>query len=257
MTAELTVDNKKLQAVKNGLEIPVSAGRKKIVLTGPDGVRCEKELDLLAGKTTTLACNMAVVPATSAPRTSATSTGSSASTTGSGSATAGSPSSAAAGASAATSTSSAGSADTRAPTGSATAGGVTTGAGSAADGSASSPSSGSASATKASATASSDRGTRDKATRDKVDKVPREKVPVDDNPIDRAASLPSKGFLKIVPPAGAQIMIDSAPPAGSINKLALTPGKHKVMFILGADKHTFSVTVKAGETVTLDKHDLQ
>jgi hypothetical protein len=107
--------------------------------------------------------------------------------------------------------------------------------------------------------AAADKAARDKAAADKAarDKAARDKMPVEENPIDRAASLPSKGFLKIIPPAGAQVMVDNAAPAGSLGKLALAPGKHKVMFILGADKHTFSVTVKAGETVTLDKHDLQ
>jgi len=82
-------------------------------------------------------------------------------------------------------------------------------------------------------------------------------MPDEENPIDKAAALPSKGFLKIIPPAGAQIMVDGTAPSGPISKLSLAPGKHKVMFIIGADKHTFSVTVKAGDTVTLDKHDLQ
>ncbi|MBA3501744.1 MAG: hypothetical protein H0T65_15370, partial [Deltaproteobacteria bacterium] len=99
----------------------------------------------------------------------------------------------------------------------------------------------------------------DKAARDKAarDKAARDKLPVEENPIDKAASLPSKGFLKIIAPEKAQVMVDNATPAGPLSKLSLAPGKHKVMFILGADKHTFSVTVKAGETVTLDKHDLQ
>ena len=35
--------------------------------------------------------------------------------------------------------------------------------------------------------------------------------------------------------------------------LALTPGKHRITFQIGGDKYTFTVTVKAGETVTLDK----
>jgi hypothetical protein len=82
-------------------------------------------------------------------------------------------------------------------------------------------------------------------------------MPVEENPIDRIAAQPSKGYVKIVAPKDAQTLVDGAAPSGSLSKLPLSPGKHKVQFIIGSDKHSFSVMVKAGETITLDKHDLQ
>ena len=37
------------------------------------------------------------------------------------------------------------------------------------------------------------------------------------------------------------------------DKLSLSPGKHKVTFVVGDDKFTFSVRIKAGETQTITK----
>src|SRR5205085_12022791 len=109
--------------------------------------------------------------------------------------------------------------------------------------------------------AAADKAARDKAAADKISSTkpkdssskPRDKdkMPVEENPIDKAASLPSKGYVKIVAPKDAQTLIDGAAPSGSLSKLPLSPGKHKVQFIIGSDKHSFSVMVKAGETVTL------
>jgi hypothetical protein len=60
VTAELYVDDKKLQAVKNGLEIPVSAGMRKVKLLGPSGARCEQAVQLPPDKVTTIECSMPV-----------------------------------------------------------------------------------------------------------------------------------------------------------------------------------------------------
>ena len=69
------------------------------------------------------------------------------------------------------------------------------------------------------------------------------------------------------PPAGqGRVRIDSVPPADILLDtrpvghtpvvLTTTPGKHRVTYVIGADRYTYPVNVKAGETETLSK-DLQ
>ncbi len=242
ISAELYVDDKKIAAVSDKHEIPVNAGLRKVKLLGPNGARCEQEMKLAAGKVTTVECIMYQGSAT-----------------GSGSAdTAGS----AAGSDSTDKAATDKAATDKAATDKAAMDKAATDAATrlAAD---------KAAADKAAA----DKAARDKAAADKLankttvppkEKVPlkektppKEKMPVEENPIDKVAALPSKGTLKIVPPPGATILVDGVAPTGSISKLSLTPGKHKVTFQLGTDKHTFSVVIKAGETFTLDKKDLQ
>jgi serine/threonine-protein kinase len=67
---------------------------------------------------------------------------------------------------------------------------------------------------------------------------------------------PPRGFLRILPPAGAAILIDGGAPVGSLGKLSLAPGQHRILFSAGADKDSFLVTVEVGQTATLDKRDL-
>jgi hypothetical protein len=62
--------------------------------------------------------------------------------------------------------------------------------------------------------------------------------------------------LKILPPPGAQILVDGAAPVGAPSKLALTAGRHRIQFRLGSNKDTFVVSIEAGETATIDKRDL-
>ncbi len=270
VTAELYVDDKKLQAVQNGLEIPVSAGTKKIKLIGPSGAHCEKELALPAGKITTVECILNAAPANGSASVDTGSAGSAdAAHAGSAHAATGS-----AGDKSSTETPHTGSAATETPhAGSADK--ATTDKAATDKAAADKTAKDKAAADKAAADkAAGDKATKDKAAADKAaadkaaadkaaadkalkDKALKDKMPPEENPIDKAAAMPSKGFLKIVPPNGAQIMVDGAAPSGSIAKLPLAPGKHKVMFIIGPDKHTFSVTIKAGETATLDKHDLE
>jgi len=65
------------------------------------------------------------------------------------------------------------------------------------------------------------------------------------------------GYLEISSKPRAKISIDgndtglTTPISGKALKLA--PGKHKVTFYAGDDKFTFSVIVKPGETLRLDK----
>ena len=52
----------------------------------------------------------------------------------------------------------------------------------------------------------------------------------------------------------ADILLGAAPPAGQT--LSLAPGKHKVTFVIGDDRFTYPVVIKAGVTETMSK-DLQ
>ena len=66
------------------------------------------------------------------------------------------------------------------------------------------------------------------------------------------------GTLRVIASTGAKILVDGVEHgSGTLVLDNLAPGKHKVTFIVGHDKHTFSVNVKSGETTTLDKSDLQ
>jgi len=98
---------------------------------------------------------------------------------------------------------------------------------------------------------------------------PGEKKSVDlkkpaDKPADESAAKPlakslgdTKGYATISSTPPARIAIDgkdtglSTPILG--HTLPLSPGKHKVTFIVGGDKFTFSITIKAGETATVHK----
>ena len=82
-------------------------------------------------------------------------------------------------------------------------------------------------------------------------------MPVEDNPADRAGVVPSKGWVQLTSKPSAKILVDgvdtglTTPVTG--RALSLTAGKHRITFQIGGDKYTFGVTVKAGETVSLDK----
>jgi serine/threonine protein kinase len=62
-TAELFVDDKKVATVGDKQEIQVTAGQRKVRLVGASGARCEQPMNLMAGKTTTLECAMNAAPA--------------------------------------------------------------------------------------------------------------------------------------------------------------------------------------------------
>jgi hypothetical protein len=96
---------------------------------------------------------------------------------------------------------------------------------------------------------------------------PSDKKPLEiKKPGDEPATKPSKpstdtkGYVAITSNPSAKIAIDgkdtglSTPITG--HALPASPGKHKITFVIGGDKFTFSVTVKAGETASVHK-DLQ
>jgi serine/threonine protein kinase len=77
---------------------------------------------------------------------------------------------------------------------------------------------------------------------------------------DTAAADPTKGYLQVFSKPPAKILVDGVdsglktPISG--HTLALTPGKHKVTFVIGDDRFTYPVTIKQGSTETMSK-DLQ
>ena len=80
--------------------------------------------------------------------------------------------------------------------------------------------------------------------------------PDDDNPADKAAAIGTMGFLTITSTPRAKVLVDGVDTGKStpIKKLPLAPGRHKIQFVVGSDKHTYPVIIKAGETQTLDKN---
>jgi len=90
-------------------------------------------------------------------------------------------------------------------------------------------------------------------------KVAEKKPETPEKPAEKADTS-GKGYLVITSKPSAKIGIDgtdtglSTPISGKT--LGLTPGKHKVTFIMGDDRYTFPVTITAGKTERLDK-DLQ
>jgi hypothetical protein len=72
----------------------------------------------------------------------------------------------------------------------------------------------------------------------------------------RAETRPA-GTVRVSAPADATVFIDGRR-AGVGNVVFTTsPGKHKVTFEIGGKRHSFTVNVKAGQTVLLDKHALE
>jgi hypothetical protein len=110
-----------------------------------------------------------------------------------------------------------------------------------------------------------------------TDKKPVEdKKPVDKKPVDvkttdtktsdkkpdtkttqAAADASGKGYLHVFSKPSAKVLVDgnetglSTPITG--RSIALTPGRHKVTFVIGGDKFTYAVNIKAGATEVLSK----
>jgi serine/threonine protein kinase len=106
--------------------------------------------------------------------------------------------------------------------------------------------------------------TSDKTT-DKMLEKPPEKASdktTDDPSLKQPPKSPAdpKGYAAITSNPSAKIWVDgkdtglSTPIAA--HALPLSPGKHKITFVLGNDKTTYTINVKAGETTPLHK-DLQ
>ena len=258
VTADMFVDDKKIASVMDKNEVPVTAGNRHVVLVGPNNTKCDEKVNLEAGKTTTLKCDIAAAPIGPGSGSGvAPAVGSGA---GSGSATA-----AAATGSAATPTTPTPAAGSDAPktpdpATAKTADVKTTDT--------------KASDTKVADTKDVKTDTLAKVEPKKVEAVPPPKpipapprvetppktTPTPPKTDTKAAGDSSKGYLQVFSKPTAKILVDgvdsgmSTPISG--HSLGLGPGKHKVTFVMGDDRYTFPVVIKAGATETLSK-DLQ
>ena len=232
VAAELFLDDskEKVATVKNLSEIPVTAGQRKVRIVSPDGQQCEQEVQLLAGKTTAVPCNLHLVEHRDP-------------TAGSGSAKIAEPPPP--GGSDKDPKAIVKPADPKTTT--------------------KAPDPRTVPKLPDPKDPKSAKDLRDPPKDPKLPKLPvktpdpKNQNPIadDDNPADKAATIGSKGFVAVSSNPSAKVAVDSIETGQSTPvKLPLSPGKHKVTFSLGASKSTFTVVVKPGETTTLHK-DLQ
>lgn len=71
--------------------------------------------------------------------------------------------------------------------------------------------------------------------------------------VDASTTPPGTGSLRIASTPSAKIQIDGVPSGSTPLSTQLPAGKHKVTFIVGANKYAYTVTVKEGETTSLSK----
>jgi tetratricopeptide (TPR) repeat protein len=83
----------------------------------------------------------------------------------------------------------------------------------------------------------------------------RNQVDLDDEP---APAANAKGYVKLLTKPAAKVFVDGQDTGQTtpVSRLPLTPGKHKITFLIGDDRFTYPIIVSAGATQTLSK-DLQ
>ncbi|MEO8840096.1 MAG: hypothetical protein ABI591_07380, partial [Kofleriaceae bacterium] len=251
VTADLLVDEKKIATVMDGQDIPVSAGRRHVVLVGPGGGKCEVNVTLEAGKTTPLKCQLeSKVPAAGSDA------GSAAAGSGAGSATAGSGAGSAVPAAAGSAAGSG--AGSAAPKAAATAAALPV-TPPTIDKTVTHPTV--TPPTKTDTKASTEiKKTEIAKTETKLDKQTMPEAKSDKTKKSEPADASGKGYLAITSKPVAHILVDgvdsglSTPISGKA--LSMSPGKHKITFVMGDDRYTFPITIVAGKTEQLDK-DLQ
>jgi hypothetical protein len=74
--------------------------------------------------------------------------------------------------------------------------------------------------------------------------------PFDNRPVCAATGT---GSLRVMSTPAAKVLVDNVAIGATPLTAQLAPGTHRVTFMIGGDKYTFSVVVKDGETVTLSK----
>jgi len=281
LAAEMFVDGERVATVtSDSPEIPVRAGIKHIRLVGTNGLSCDDaKVKLEAGKKTTLECNFGM---TGSAESGSAATGSAA--TGSGAEAVESAGSASQGAALGATATGSGDAKTIDRAGDAKAADTHAGDGKLVDGK---PAEIKASDSRSTDAKTSESRTSDVRTADGKAGDPRKAVDAKkagDSKTDsrsgdskltrsddkktadakatdaKAATDSSKGYLQVYSKPAAKILVDfqdtnlTTPISGQT--LALTPGKHKVSFVIGDDRFTYPVIIKAGATETLSK-DLQ
>jgi hypothetical protein len=273
--AELFVDEKRVATVADNQEIAVTAGQREVKLVGPNGQQCKKTIQLAADQVTTVECKMDVAGGTVPPGPgSAGSAAGTGSGSGEGSGMAGGSGSAGAG-------SGSGSASAASGSGAGSGSGGTMVATGDKPGDKTgdkpgdktgdkpgdktvkpgdkTPAEKTAAEKAAAEKAAAEKVAAEKAAAEKARLAALEKAKKDkDKPPPDDPAAPTKGYVQISSKPSAKILVDgvdtgmSTPITG--RSLALSPGKHKIAFQIGGDKYTFTVTVKAGETIVLDKN---
>jgi serine/threonine protein kinase len=238
--AELFLDGNKSaeHVVKNGDALPINAGKRKVRIVARDGQVCERELDLEAGKTTVVSCQLAAATGSGSAKPVAGGSGL-APGPGSGSAK------------------DAGSGSAKPETG---------------------KGSGSASKTADPGKGSAETVAKidpkqvekpkppevkpvekpkpkppDVKPGDKPKPKPPDKMPPEDNPADRAGAV-QDGYVKVTSNVKAKVSVDGNDTGLSTpTKLKLSPGRHKIGFAYGTTKSAFPVIIKSGETINFHK----
>ena len=264
VTAELFVDEMKVAVVKDGDSIPMKAGLRRVKLVGPNNARCEEPVKLDAGQTTTLECSMAAAgsavgsggaveaatgsAATGSAGSAAVQTGSAAPQTGS--AAAGNTAGSAMGSAVATN-------DTK-PGNDVKTGGDTKTGGETKTGTKTVPHGGETKTGGGTKTGGETKtGGGEVKTAGGETKTGGGTKTGGDTKAGGGADDPTKGYLQLGSKPSAKIFIDGADTGKKTPaKIAVSPGKHKISFVLGEDKYTYPVVTKAGETTSMDK-DLQ
>jgi serine/threonine protein kinase len=236
-TATLLVDDKSIATVTDGKDIPVNAGKRHVVLVGANGGKCEATVNLEAGKTTPLKCQLSTAPAAGSATTApAAGSAGSAATPAPGAAvpTAAAPATTGAGSGAGSNAATAVTTTTPAPT--------------------------APTAPTAPRVPPSDKTVAVPTRPDVTAKKPEVKPTTTTTTPTAAATDTSKGYLVITSKPSAKILIDGADTGMSTpitgTRLPLAPGKHKMTFVMGDDRYTFPVTITGGKTERIDK-DLQ
>jgi hypothetical protein len=271
MTAEMFVDGARVGTVAHDQTVGVKAGEKHIKLVGSNGLTCdEAKVMLEAGKTTTLECGFGVKAGSDA--------GSAAGSAATGSAATGSAATGSAATGSATTTqagSAAGSAavktdatKTEVKADATKTGSTTTAAG----------------MTTKTDTTKTGTSTKTDTTKTKTEPAKIDTAKTDTTKTDTTktgtkttktgtgtktdttkaseekAADPTKGYLQVFCKPQAKILLDGVETGMKTpingHALSLTPGKHKVTFVIGDDRFTYPVVIKAGATETMSK-DLQ
>jgi len=262
VTGRMAIDDKDAMTVSDGQDVPVSAGKHHIKIVGPVNA-CDTIVSLEGGKTTTLDCVLAAAPAAGSAAGSASAQGSAAT-----------PTQVATGSAATKPETPA----TKTPEAQGSA---------ALQGSAATKLDPFASnhgqaidkttvTTKTPETKTPEVKTETKTetkhpetktetktpeTKAKTEvKTTKNETKAETKSTDASAGDPTKGYLQVFSKPAAKILIDGVdtgmktPISG--HALALTPGKHKITFVIGDDRFTYPQVIKAGSTDTMSK-DLQ
>jgi hypothetical protein len=242
IAGRMFIDDKDSMTVEDGQDVPISAGKHKIRIVGPVNA-CDTIVSLEGGKTTTLDCVLAPPSGSAAPQTGSTGSAGSAALAQAGSAEVKTPE---------VKTPEVKTPEVKTPE-------VKTPEVPETKGSASVKTPEVKTETIKTSTTKTPE-TKRTTTHTTETKSPEHTKTTEPAKTETGAADPSKGYLQVFSKPVAKILVDGVdtgmktPISG--HTLSLTPGKHKVTFVIGDDRFTYPVTIKQGSTETMSK-DLQ